>query len=240
MSQQAPALASLGWEAWNSSRSPGRPEVQGTLRLVKDFDGASAPQSSEATVHVLHREPDAELVLARARAGDSAAQRALFDLHKDRVAAQIQRMTGDPTVVDDLLQEVFIAAFASLQSFRGDSQIRTWLYRIATNKVRNWWDSTRRRRRREHVASELPLEERASPHEDLEAREHRERLYQALGELPAKLREAFVARIIEGMSLQDASEAFDVPVSTISYRTRRAEELLCRALGLPGLEENPS
>lgn len=213
--------------------------MQRILRRVKDSDGASPPQATLATVHVLHAEPgaetttDAELVLARAREGHPAAQRALFELHKDRVAAQIQRMTGDPTVVDDLLQEVFIAAFGSLHSFRGDSQVRTWLYRIATNKVRNWWDSTRRRRRREHVAGELQPDDAATPQEDLEAREHRERLYQALGELSPKLREAFVARVIEGMSLQDASEALEVPISTISYRTLRAEELLCRALGLP-------
>jgi RNA polymerase sigma-70 factor (ECF subfamily) len=208
--------------------------VQGKLRLVTDSEGAPDPRSN-TTVIVLHA--DLEILVDRARRGDPAAQRAIFDRHKDRVAAQIQRMTGDPTVVDDLLQDVFIAAFANLRGFRGDSQIRTWLYRIATNKVRNWWDSTRRRRRREHRAGELSIEPSPNPQEDLEAREHRERLYQALGELPAKLREAFVARVIEGMSLQDASEAFDVPVSTISYRTRRAEELLCRALGLPGLEE---
>lgn len=212
--------------------------MQGKLRLVTDSDGAPDPRSHEASVHVLHG--DLEVLIERARQGDPAAQRAIFDRHKDRVAAQIQRMTGDPTVVDDLLQDVFIAAFANLRGFRGDSQIRTWLYRIATNKVRNWWDSTRRRRRREHRAGELPIEPATNPQEDLEIREHRERLYQALGELPAKLREAFVARVIEGLSLQDASEAFDVPVSTISYRTRRAEEVLCRALGLSRLgEEQP-
>ncbi|MFV8750965.1 RNA polymerase sigma factor [Nannocystaceae bacterium ST9] len=197
---------------------------------MKDSDGAEDPRSSEVSVHVLH--PDPELLIERARQGDPAAQRAIFDRHKDRVAAQIQRMTGDPTVVDDLLQDVFIAAFSNLRGFRGDSQFRTWLYRIATNKVRNWWDSTRRRRRRERRASELPIELAASPQEDLETREHRERLYQALGELQPKLREAFIARVIEGMSLQDASEAFDVPISTISYRTRKAEEKLCLALDL--------
>jgi RNA polymerase sigma-70 factor (ECF subfamily) len=172
--------------------------------------------------------------LDRARRHDPVAQRALFDLHKDRVAAQVQRMTGDPTAVDDLVQEVFIAAFANLETFRGDSQLRTWLYRIATNKVRNWWDSDQRRRRRERRASELPTELPNTPHEDLVAREHRERLYEAVGTLSTKLREAFIARVIEGMSLQEASEVLEVPVSTVSYRTRRAEDLLCEALGIPG------
>jgi RNA polymerase sigma-70 factor (ECF subfamily) len=180
------------------------------------------------------RESDSLELLARARRHDPAALRELFECHKDRVAAQIQRMTGDPAAVDDLVQEVFIAAFAHLDSFRGDSQFRTWLYRIATNKVRNWWDSDQRRRRREHRSAELPGFDANNPDEDLEAREHRERLYRAMGKLSTKLREAFVARVIEGMSLQEASEALGIPISTVSYRTRRAEDVLCEALGIPG------
>jgi RNA polymerase sigma-70 factor (ECF subfamily) len=177
---------------------------------------------------------DSRELLNRARRHDPAALRELFELHKDRVAAQIQRMTGDPAAVDDLVQEVFIAAFAHLDSFRGDSQFRTWLYRIATNKVRNWWDSDQRRRRREQRSASLPELGPSTPDEDLESSEHRERLYRALAKLSAKLREAFVARVIEGLSLQEASEALGIPISTVSYRTRRAEDLLCEALGIPG------
>jgi RNA polymerase sigma-70 factor (ECF subfamily) len=197
---------------------------------------ATSQQPKGATVHQLHRarDWDPRELLDRARRHDPVAQRALFELHKDRVAAQIQRMTGDPTAVDDLVQEVFIAAFSNLETFRGDSQLRTWLYRIATNKVRNWWDSDQRRRRRERRASEIPGDQPNTPQEDLEAREHRERLYAAIGSLSTKLREAFVARVIEGMSLQEASETLEVPISTVSYRTRRAEDLLCEALGIPG------
>lgn len=219
----------------------------GTLVAVKR--GALAPHADErregATIHRLDErrglatepaqvEDDSTELLHRARRHDPAALRELFERHKDRVAAQIQRMTGDPAAVDDLVQEVFIAAFSHLEGFRGDSQFRTWLYRIATNKVRNWWDSDQRRRRRERRSVELPEAGPSMPDEDLEAREHRERLYRAMGTLSAKLREAFVARVIEGMSLQEASEALGVPISTVSYRTRRAEDLLCEALGLPG------
>ena len=221
----------------------------GTLASVTR--GASGPhveadRREGATIHHLapRRDPapepdsqpdlDSRELLQRARRHDPAALRELFERHKDRVAAQIQRMTGDPAAVDDLTQEVFIAAFAHLDSFRGDSQFRTWLYRIATNKVRNWWDSDQRRRRREHRSAELVDPDASTPDEDLETREHRERLYRALGKLSAKLREAFVARVIEGMSLQEASEALGIPISTVSYRTRRAEDLLCEALGIPG------
>ena len=170
--------------------------------------------------------------LAAAQRGDPAAQAALFRAHRDDIARQVLRMTGDNGAVDDLVQEVFIAAFSALPGFRRDAQLDTWLYRITVNKVRNWWDSNQRRRRREWRASMIPEESPPTPVEDLESSEHRERLYQAIGALPSKLREAFVARVIEGLSLQEASEALEVPISTVSYRTRRAEDLLCEALGL--------
>jgi RNA polymerase sigma-70 factor (ECF subfamily) len=194
-----------------------------------------ANANANATVHPLpQRDPNMHGLLARARRHDPAAQRELFELHKARVSAQVQRMTGDPGSVDDLVQEVFIAAFANLDRFRGESQVHTWLYRIVANKARNWWDSEQRRRQRELRAAQIPAPDPDTPQDQLEADEHRERLYLALGELSPKLREAFVARVIEGMSLLEASEALEVPVSTVSYRTRRAEELLCRALELVG------
>lgn len=193
-----------------------------------------------ATVHPLHPGRDAAAIqtideaelVARARRQDPVALRSLFELHKDRVSAQLQRMIGDTTAVDDLVQEVFISAFTNLHKFRGDSQMHTWLYRIAANKARNWWDSNRRRRRREHRAASAPLPDPATPQDQLEHREHHARLYAALGRLSPKLREAFVARVIEGLSLVEASAALGVPISTVSYRTRRAEALLCEALGV--------
>lgn len=175
---------------------------------------------------------DARSVLVAARRGDASAQAAVFDAHKHQVAARILKMTGDAASVDDLVQEVFIAAFSALGSFRGEAQLDTWLYRITVNKVRNWWDAQRRRRRRESNPVMTRAEAPATPEEQTQTAEHRARLYAALAELPGKYREAFVARAIENMTLAEASEALGVPVSTVSFRTRKAEALLCAALGL--------
>ncbi len=171
-------------------------------------------------------------VLEAAQRGERAAQSQLFDLHHKRVAQQILRMTGDPNAVDDLVQEVFIAAFAALPRFRGDARLGTWLYTIAANKVRNWWDSSRRRKRREDVAARVPATPVETPEQNLETHRHRQRLYAALGTLPHPLREAFIARAVESRSLKETSELLGIPVSTVSYRTRRAEKLLCEALGI--------
>jgi RNA polymerase sigma-70 factor, ECF subfamily len=174
-----------------------------------------------------------EPLLEAARQGDHKAQAVLFAAQKDRVAQVVQWMTGDASSVDDLVQEVFVAAFAALPGFRGAAKLETWLYAIAVNKVRNWWDAQRRRTAREDIAAASDHRDApATPEEALEAREHRERLYAALGALPHEMREAFTARAIEHLSLREASEALRIPISTVSYRARRAELLLCRALGL--------
>ena len=172
-------------------------------------------------------------LLEAARRGDAAAQSRLFEAQKHRVARQILRMTGDASVVDDLLQEVFVAAFRRLADFRGDAQLETWLFRITVNKVSNWADARRRRLARERKAA-VPSEElRASgPEEELAAADRMRRFYDALHELPEDYRAAFVARALENKSLQETSELLGVPVSTVSYRARRAEQLLVEALGL--------
>lgn len=141
-------------------------------------------------------------------------------------------MTGNATAVDDLVQEVFISAFSALPGFRRDAQFQTWLYRITTNKVRNWWDAERRRGRREQHVARSPQEPVVDPEQEAAATEHRRRLYEALGTLPDKYREAFTARAIENLSLQEASAKLGVPISTVSYRTRKAEERLCAVLGI--------
>jgi RNA polymerase sigma-70 factor (ECF subfamily) len=186
-----------------------------------------------------HHDEDADEsdVLAAAQRGDRGAQATLFQRYRNRVAHQILRMCGDPAAVDDLVQEVFIAAFAALPRFRREARLSTWLYTIAINRVRNFWDASRRRKRRESVATREAGNVREgitdTPEEDLAAQQQRELLYATLPTLPDKMREAFVARAIEGMSLIEASVALGAPVSTVSFRTRRAEQMLCEALGLP-------
>lgn len=177
-------------------------------------------------------EADPAALVAAVRRGDAAAQAEFFEQHKDAVARQVMRMTGDVSSVDDLVQEVFLAAFSRLDSFRGDASVATWLHRITLNKVRNAWDSRRRRRLREaKVAAADPIDHDA-PDDGVAAREQLSRFYAALAELPANYRDAFVCRVIEELSLDETSEALGVPISTVSYRARRAEALLHEALGL--------
>lgn len=174
---------------------------------------------------------DAATLLEAARRGEADAQAALFEAHKGDVARQILRLTGDSSCVDDLVQEVFIAAFRRLDDFRGDAKIGTWLHRITINKVRNWWDSTHRRKVREAKANTRSVEvDPDTPDGAIEAADKLAQFYAALGDLPADYREAFVLRAIEELPLEAVSERLGVPLSTVSYRARRAEALLSAAL----------
>jgi RNA polymerase sigma-70 factor (ECF subfamily) len=175
---------------------------------------------------------DAELLRAVTR-GSKAAQARLFFLHREQVAHQLLRMTGDAAAVDDLLQEVFLSVFLALPRFRGDARLTTWIYAITANKVRNWWDATQRRHLREANAPDPEEPPPETPEEALVRKRHRARLSLAFTDLPPKYREAFLARVVEGMTLKEASRALDVGVSTLSYRTRKAEQLLCLALDIP-------
>ena len=88
----------------------------------------------------------------RLRAGETAAFDTLVDEKSGEIYALLFRLMEDPEEARDLTQETFLQAFRSVKSFRGDSSLKTWIYRIAINQARNrrrWW----RRRRREHTVS---------------------------------------------------------------------------------------
>ncbi|NNK48726.1 MAG: sigma-70 family RNA polymerase sigma factor, partial [Gemmatimonadetes bacterium] len=76
-------------------------------------------------------------LLAKVRAGDPAAERALYDAHVDRVYRLAYRMTGDDALAQDFTQEAFIRAFNKLHTFRGDSALSTWMHTVTTSVVLN-------------------------------------------------------------------------------------------------------
>lgn len=170
-------------------------------------------------------------LIEAAQAGDRDAQGELFRRHYRRVARIVFRVTRNDAIVEDLVQDVFIRAFNSLQRFRSESRVETWLHVIAVNVARTWLDGEKRRRRRVQSAVRR-WGEPATPEEIVARSEHRQRLRAAVDALPRKYRDAFQARVLSGLSLREASAALGVGVSTVSFRTLRAEQLLCGALGL--------
>src|SRR5215212_3755394 len=83
----------------------------------------------------------------RLRAGEAAAFDRLVQERSGDVYALLYRLTEDPEEARDLTQETFLRAFQHIARFRGDADLKTWLYRIAVNQARNRWRWWRRRRR---------------------------------------------------------------------------------------------
>jgi RNA polymerase sigma-70 factor, ECF subfamily len=78
--------------------------------------------------------PEAEIIRL-AQAGDAAAFELLYKAHSRRVYSVCLRMTGNPSLAEDLTQETFFLVFRKIQSFRGQSAFSTWLYRVSVNVI---------------------------------------------------------------------------------------------------------
>lgn len=166
------------------------------------------------------RESERDLI-RRCIAGDRQAQDELYLGHRRQVAANLYRVLGDPVEVEDLIQEVFLIAFRSLDKFRGDSRLSTWLYRIAVNVALG---KLRQRKRRPQAITAEPhmLEERGTPPRTPEAellsKRSRERVYEILSKLSPKKRIVLYLHEIEGRELKEI--AFLVEANPVTVRTR--------------------
>ena len=166
-------------------------------------------------------------LIARVRAGDSAAERALYDAHVDRVYRLAFRLAGDDSLAQDFTQETFIRAFDRLDSFRGDAAFSTWLHTITTTVVLNGLRKVKRFRQREtdiddaHAIGVTKRE--AEP--DLKAR-----LTKAINELPEGYRTVFVMHDVEGFTHEEIGAALGVETGTSKAQLSRARAKLRIAL----------
>jgi RNA polymerase sigma-70 factor (ECF subfamily) len=166
-------------------------------------------------------------LIVRVRAGDGAAERALYDAHVDRVYRHAYRLTGDDELARDYTQETFVRAFDRLASFRGEAALGTWIHAIATSVVLNGLRKITRFRRRETdlaAADGVPGGRRvAEP--DL-----KQRLGQAIDDLPARYRMVFVMHDVEGYTHEEIGTALGVETGTSKARLSRARAKLRVAL----------
>ena len=179
--------------------------------------------------------PSAELqFIERLRAGEAEAFERLVGERSGDIYALLYRLTEDPEEARDLTQETFLQAFRSIAHFRGDADLRTWLYRIAVNQARNRWRWWRRRRRGATVSldatdetHELPLatrlidEQAPNPEARTLAHEREEILLAAVRTLARPYREAVVLRDIEGLSYEEVAAALEISVGTVKSRLSR-------------------
>lgn len=171
-------------------------------------------------------------LLAAHRDGDPDAFGTLFARHRNRLWAIALRTTGNPEDAADALQDAIVAAFTRADSFRGESQVTTWLHRIVVNAC---LDRLRRNkvRRSEPLDSEHDrptLRPEADPVTRAEDGDRRDTVLAALRQLTPEQRAALVLVDMEGHSVEEAAAMLDCPTGTVKSRCARGRSRLAELL----------
>jgi RNA polymerase sigma-70 factor, ECF subfamily len=186
------------------------------------------------------RKIDAELI-HRALEGNEDACAALFHAHRTKVYSLCRRMTSSPAEAEDLTQDAFLQVFCKLGTFRGDSALSTWLYRVATNTVLMHL----RKKSPRHVS----LEE--SPNQEVKApkREHgkaddrlrtsvdRIALTRAMKELPVGYRTVFVMHEVKGYEHHEIARLLRCSVGNSKSQLHKAKARMRELLGMQKVQD---
>ncbi len=186
------------------------------------------PKRDEVTESSPQTTDEAELI-ASAASGDMVAFRELYDRHVEYVTKNVARLIGPSSDLEDVVQDVFVSVYRSLDNYRGDSKFTTWLYRVARNVTIDHI-----RKQPKHKTVELsdwrPLRANSDTWSKLEARDLLRALYAALDNVPAEHREVFLLHEVEGMKLREISELTGESINTIAARVRRTREKMTSVL----------
>ncbi|MER9255241.1 RNA polymerase sigma factor [Mesorhizobium sp. M0598] len=176
---------------------------------------------------------DMQLV-GRALARDGDAFRTIIKTHNQRLYRIARGVVRNDSEAEDIVQEAYVRAFAHLEAFRGDASLATWLSRIVINEALG-----RLRKRRRMVAMpenpqaeiiRFPLNPSDDPERTMAQRQILELVERATDSLPDVYRMVFVARLIEGLSIEETAELLGVRPETIKTRLHRARALVRKAL----------
>ncbi len=196
------------------------------------FDAPKAPVATGVE--------EEQSLVAGLRAGEEAAYETLISRFEHPIYNLVSRLTNDPDAAPDVVQEVFLKVFRNVQSFRGQSSLKTWIYRIAVNESRNHkrWFGRPRSQEIMLEATEgdahgyldwLPDPAR-SPMEVAIDHEREALIEAALAEVNPHYRAALVLREIEGLSYEEIADILDTSLGTVKSRILRGREALRQRL----------
>jgi RNA polymerase sigma-70 factor, ECF subfamily len=171
------------------------------------------------------------------RRGDPRAAALVMQKYNQQLWRIARSILRDEADAEEVVQEAYLRAFASLDGFRAESSLSTWLARIVINEAMR-----RLNRRREMVdlsaiGAEMADGERGivaaqpSPEQAAAREEIRRVVERAIDALPASFRAVFVMRVIEQMSIEETAAALSIPEATVKTRLHRANQQLRQALG---------
>jgi len=169
-------------------------------------------------------------LIKRAKEGDRQAQAQIVVKYERMVYNLALRLLGDQDLAEGVLQETFLKVIQALPNFKEQSQLSTWIYRIATNQALMRLRSKKRRKQsfdenienenRDYSAFIRSLEK--DPLDSLINQELKEKLDKAIGELPDNYRTVFVLKDIEGLALKEISDMLDISLPAVKSNLHRA------------------
>jgi len=205
------------------------------FHLDAPFGTCDVPAGGEALFHQ-------ERALVEAlRNGEEAAYELLISRYQAPIYNLVYRLVNDPADASDVTQEVFLKVFRSIRDFRGQSSLKTWLYRIAVNEAHNQRRWCTRHRKKE-VGLDASSEEGGrsyqerlsdpgrSPYEEAWNEEKHAMIEQALQTINPAFRAVVVLRDIEDLSYEEISSVLQVSLGTVKSRILRGREALRKAL----------
>ena len=188
-------------------------------------------------------------LVSRAQQGDQDAFAQLVEANQNRIYSLTLRMTGHPEDAADLAQESLLRAWRTLPSFQGDSSFSTWLYRLASNLCIDFHRQEKRKKANLTVmsldddedspATEVP-DNRHTPEHELERKELRHAVGQALLQLSDEHRKILVLREVEGLSYTEIADLLSLEEGTVKSRIARARLALRNILKKDGNFSPPS
>jgi len=158
---------------------------------------------------------------------DDDAVRELTRRYNQRLFRVARGILRDDAAAEDVVQETYVRVFTHLEQFRGDSSIGTWLVRIAMNLALG---RIRSRRPTVDIADTPAASSEPTPETLMAHRELKTLLERAIDDLPDTFRAVFVARIVEGLSIEETAELFHLRPETVKTRVHRARRALRRSL----------
>jgi len=178
---------------------------------------------------------DAELV-AHALARDGRAFRAIMTRYNQRLYRLARGIVGRAGEAEDVVQEAYVRAFGRLETFRGDSALSTWLSRIVINEALG----RLRKQKREGKVTDLetvqaeiiqfPGNAGDDPERTMAQRQILHLVEEATDKLPMAFRSVFVARVIEGLSMEETAELLGIKPETVKTRLYRARQMVRKEL----------
>jgi len=180
---------------------------------------------------------DKELV-EKTLKGEKKAFEMIIQKYQKPLLNYMGRMVGNMELALDFTQDVFVKVYSSLNTFQPQYKFSTWLYKIASNYVIDYWRKKKiiplslnqqSNDGSEHFSLQVPDDE-PSIVQKFEIKEIRERIEQALSMIPDYLRELFIWRHINGFSYEEMAEIKGLPVGTVKNRVFQAKEMIRKLL----------